>query len=136
MQFEGGDARELLPVVDGTSLVDLAAEFERASKYEPSGKYAGLVVDYYRFGDLRTYLTGSRAEWPGERVPLLGCDCGEWGCWPLVARVSHDAQVIRWDTFRQPHRPGRDYGGFGPFVFDATSYADAAEAAQRLVSGD
>jgi hypothetical protein len=35
-----------------------------------------------------------------------------------------DAAVTR-EGFRQPHRPKRDYAGFGPFVFDLSTYRAA-----------
>jgi hypothetical protein len=53
----------------------------------------------YRFGDLRQYLVGRQPPWPGERVPLLGCDCGEWGCWPLVATVRSESGTVTWSEF-------------------------------------
>ena len=85
--FEG-TASELSPLVDGCPLVDLAAEYEQSAGYKPAGGYAGLVLDYYRFGNLRLYLMGEQQDWPGERVPLLGCDSGEWGSSPAFrARV-------------------------------------------------
>lgn len=129
--FEGR-ARELWPAVDGRPLSDLAAQFENANGYEPSGGYAGLVLEHYNFGDLDSYLMGMQTPWPGERVPLLGCQCGEWGCWPLVARVSRVADKVRWDAFAQPHRPDRDYGFFGPFIFSGDAYRQRVAEASAL----
>lgn len=54
---------------------------------------------------------------PAEKTVLLGCECGEPGCWPLMARVEVGAEQVAWSDFEQPHR--RDnwaYAGFGPFV--------------------
>ena len=31
----------------------------------------------------------------------------------------------RWANRHKPHRPSRNYGEFGPFVFDATHYRNA-----------
>ena len=59
-------------------------------------------------------------------IYVLGCDCGEAGCWPLLCRVRLAGDTVIWDQFRQPHRPTRDYTQFGPFVFDAEQYRTAA----------
>ena len=37
--------------------------------------------------------------------------------------------VVTWDAFAHPHRPGRDYSGFGPFRFGEASYRHAAQDA-------
>lgn len=123
-EFEG-TSQQLLPVVDGRRLVDLVEEYECDRSFDVVGGYAGLVLDNVKVGDLRRYLLGEQEPWPGRRVPLLGCDCGELGCWPLVAVVELENDLVRWHAFEQPHRGNRDYSGFGPFVFDRHDY-DAA----------
>jgi hypothetical protein len=57
-------------------------------------------------------------------IYLLGCQCGEVGCWPLTTRVTVNNNRVLWDSFRQPHRE-RDYSRFGPFVFDLDQYRNA-----------
>jgi hypothetical protein len=42
------------------------------------------------------------------------------------APVRVEDATVTWDGFRQPHRPKRDYAGFGPFVFDLSTYRAAA----------
>ncbi len=118
---------ELVPAVDGRHLDDLVEEYERHKRFDVIGGYAGLVLDHFKVGDLRKYLAGKQEPWPGRRVPLLGCERGELGCWPLVAAVEQDDEVVRWSAFEQPHRGGRDYSGFGPFVFDRHDYDAAVE---------
>ena len=126
-------ARELLPVVDDVSLVDLVAGYEHAAGFDVPGQYAGLVVDHFKIGDPVAYLLGEpvaayRAE--GGVIALLGCDCGELGCWPLESRVVVGNDLVTWRGFTQPFRPQRDYGSFGPFVFRRSQY----EAAVRQVA--
>ncbi|PRY18933.1 hypothetical protein [Pseudosporangium ferrugineum] len=127
-----GAARELVPLVDGVSLVELVAGFERAAGFDVPGAYAGLVLEHSRFGELTGYLAGApessyRAGQGG--IALLGCDCGEVGCWPLQARVVVDSAHVTWLGFAQPFRPRRDYSGFGPFVFRREQYERAAREA-------
>lgn len=28
-----------------------------------------------------------------------GCECGEWGCWPLMARSTATADTVTWGAF-------------------------------------
>jgi len=121
-------SQELVPVVDGRRLDDLVEEYERDKSFDIIGGYAGLVLDHVKVRDLRQYFAGKQQPWPGHRVPLLGCECGELGCWPLVAAVEQEDEVVRWSAFEQPHRAGRDYSGFGPFVFERRDYDAAVEA--------
>ncbi|MGC4748407.1 hypothetical protein ACLQ28_22540 [Micromonospora sp. DT201] len=131
-------ARELLPYVDNVSLVDLVSGYEHAAGHDVPGQYAGIVLDHFNFGDLTGYLTGrpDSAYWARKgAIALLGCDCGEVGCWPLQAQVVTTDDVVRWRGFVQPHRPKRDYGDFGPFVFRRNQYERAVlEAAAAMPS--
>ncbi|WP_226931010.1 hypothetical protein [Parafrankia sp. CH37] len=130
-------ARELLPYVDDVSLVDLVSDFEHATGHDVPGAYAGIILDFFNFGDLASYLTG-RPDSPywAKRgvVALLGCDCGEVGCWPLEAHVVTDGDLVTWRGFIQPYRPGRDYEGFGPFVFHQHQYQRAVREAVTATS--
>jgi hypothetical protein len=99
--------RELLPYVDDVSLVDLVSGYEHAARYDVAGEYAGLVLDHFNFGDLASYLTGQP-------------DSSYW------ARRG----------FRQPYRPTRDYGSFGPFVFRRSHYERSIREAILQVDSD
>ncbi len=125
-------ARRLTPTINGTPLTDLIAAFEEARGFEPAGGYDGIVMG----------PSGARlhardlVERPRLRrrrtVALLGCECGEVACWPLEATVRIENSTVSWDGFRQPHRTTFDYTGFGPFVFDMSTYRRAvAEALER-----
>lgn len=117
------DVLTLIPVLDGTPLTELASSFERENGLEPSGGYGGLVPAFFRYGPLERYFLGESQDsiWR-QGCYLLGCTCGEVGCWPLRARISRMGDTVVWDSFRQPHRPGWDYSGFGPFAFDLEPY--------------
>lgn len=69
------------------------------------------------------------------QVPLLGCACGEWGCWPLIATITIAYEVVEWSSLHQPHRPGRDYTGFGPFRFAEPAYRSTIRATAHI-AGD
>jgi hypothetical protein len=129
-------ARELVPYVDNVRLVDLVRGYELAAGFDVPGAYAGIVLDHFRFGDLTAYLTGEPESAYRTRgvVALLGCDCGEVGCWPLEVGIVRSDSRVTWRGFAQPFRPNRDYGGFGPFVFDRAQYERAASAAAIAAS--
>ncbi len=122
----------MVPVINGCTLIDLVTEFEVTRNHDPHGGYGGLVPAFFNFGDLRTYLLGlDNHEWPRPGTAwLLGCDCGEVGCWPLEATVDTRPTHVMWSNFSQPFRPGR---GFGPFVFDRDQYATAVADAVALL---
>ena len=126
-------AKALVPYIDGKSLADLVAVYESDHGYEPAGGYAGLIPAHFNFGELTLYYEAREThQWPRpEHAWLLGCDCGEVGCWPLTARVTVTSESVTWSNFEQEHRLSRDYNGFGPFVFDHAQYAYAvAEAVE------
>lgn len=58
--------------------------------FDPVGGYGGLIPESFNFGTLDRYFLGDFepnsyfAEIGG--VYLLGCDCGEVGCWPTSRR--------------------------------------------------
>jgi hypothetical protein len=115
------------PHVDGESLVGLVAPFEAREGFSLSGGYSGLVPSWFNYGDLGSYFIGTAVRrWPKpDHLWLLGCECGEVGCWPLAARVIALHDMVTWTEFTQPHRPEWDYAGFGPFTFDRTQYEHA-----------
>lgn len=73
-----------VPVVDGRALTDLVKELESNRGFD--------------FGPINEYFCKT------ERISVLGCDCGEVGCWPLVCRVGMEGDTVTWHSFLQPHR--------------------------------
>ncbi|MEV6597729.1 hypothetical protein AB0M36_12770 [Actinoplanes sp. NPDC051346] len=130
-------ARELLPIVDNVSLVDLVSGYEHAAGFDVPGAYAGPVLDHFKFGDLTAYLIGQpdATYWANKGVvALLGCDCGEVGCWPLESQVLIENDLVTRRGFAQPFRSQHDYGSFGPFTFRRSQYDGAVREAAAAVS--
>lgn len=116
-----GGAVEVVPTIDGVELLDLRHGFEQQSSMETiETSYGGLIPSFYRFGPMAQYFLNN-----DHRVPLLGCECGEWGCWPLLATVEDRGDKVSWSDFEQPHRLERDYSSFGPFTFSRSPYVEA-----------
>ncbi|WP_368396751.1 hypothetical protein [Streptomyces sclerotialus] len=103
----------------------------------PAGDaYGGLIPQFFRFGPMTDHFHGRSANAMGQRTPVLGCECGEWGCWPLMACITATAAVVTWDSFEQPHRAERDCTAFGPFHFDRRRYHDALRVLSATMDSD
>lgn len=121
---EGG--QEVRVLIDGRDLVEIirnveARWAEQDGQPQLAGAYSGLWPELWvrlpeQYGD--------------ERAAVLGCECGEPGCWPLRVRISISETTVTWDAFSQPCRPAWRYDGVGPFVFSRSDY-DAAIAQLR-----
>ncbi|WP_426624937.1 hypothetical protein ACPPVW_02290 [Leifsonia sp. McL0607] len=127
----GNGAVSLVPEIDGVALTEIVAKFETGFDDSPVGGYGGIVPQAFRFGDLSKYYLGLEEEqWPAPgEAWLLGCECGEAGCWPLQTRIAVTDTTVVWSGFSQPHRKQRDYAAFGPFEFNRAQYVTAVRAA-------
>lgn len=119
---DGGGLAEVVPVVDGVPLTELIEAFEHAAGIAPlpSG-HGGLIPALYRHGPAIEHYTATR----DGTIPLLGCNCGETGCWSLVACVRVQGDLVTWSGFERPGRTAVDYSSFGPFAFDRIWYDHA-----------
>jgi len=121
----GAEVVDVMPEINGALFADMVESFEKGAGFDdPSGGYGGLVPSFYRFGPLDHHFKG-KAHVVGGHLPVLGCECGEWGCWPLLATVNVGDDRVVWSSFVQPHRTGRDYSEFGAFEFDRQEYETA-----------
>ncbi len=123
------DVYEIMPHIDGAPLNELIDRFETDAGMQPAGDaYGGLIPLFFRIGPLDEHFRGrsTDAVWP--KTPVLGCECGEVGCWPLMTQITVAADRVTWDCIEQPHRKTRDYTGFGPFRFDRRQHDDALRA--------
>ena len=128
--IDGGIA-SLMPCIDGVPLAHLVADFERENGYnDPAGGYGSIIPAHYNLGPLPSYFLGQEKPFGSDRIGeiyALFCECGEAGCWPLIAHVRVEDLSVIWERFAQPFRSERDYTKFGPFKFARSEY-DAAIA--------
>ena len=103
-------------------------EGDHASDYRGLAPY-GLGAKHFMGGP-----GTDRACGPSDRTVLLGCECGEEVCWPLMAKVTVTDDRVAWSDFVQPHREGWEYGGLS-FEFDRTQYEDAVTELAGALAG-
>jgi len=129
-------------LVDERDLAELVREVElphARAEGAPgiAGAYAGLAPSWFKGGLRAHFLGGDGSDLAcgsREKTVLLGCDCGEPGCWPLMARVSVEDDAVVWSDFEQPHRRGAwSYEGFGPLRFEREQYERALAEAERAL---
>ena len=126
-----GDLAGVRPVLGIAPLEDLAFKWESEAGYTPSGSYGPRQLWDFRSGaDLRRTLLGQDPD-PDGRTALLGCNCGETGCWPLCCRITVLDETVIWDSFRQPHRPAWHYEG-RTFAFARRDYSCEVEQVVKL----
>jgi len=127
------DLKQIRIEVNGTELPELVREVELPAARaegdaELAGGYIGLVPGYVRVDLAGQFLGGGGAtpfESADEKVQLLGHDCGEVGCSPLLARITVTDDTVTWEDFEQPTREDWDYSDLGPFRFDRAQYERA-----------
>ena len=130
-------ALSVVAVVDRRRFIEIVSEFERQQGFSPTDGYGGLVPEFFQFGPLDDYFQGRwqlAADLLSGQIFVLGCECGEVGCWPLVCRITEVAGYVVWDRFSQPHRPERDYSKLGPFRFEAAQYICAVAALKEQLA--
>jgi hypothetical protein len=143
--YKNGDRNSgIRLVINNVDLVDLARVVEMpfaTAEGSPSiaGAYAGLVMDSHTLPPSDHFL--GRPSWSiysyGAKTQVLGCDCGEPGCWPLVCSIAATAIHVTMAEFEQPHRTGMrgraawSYQALGPFTFDRQQYEKALEELRR-----
>lgn len=124
------DAPYLEIKIDGEPLEAIARRAElpsaRANRQERlAGAYSGLTrLEAVRWPS-RHFLGDPALSAGSDETVLLGCDCGDWGCWPLFAKVDVSESTVTWQAFRNGHRPAWDLSGLGPFEFERGQYESA-----------
>ena len=131
--------------INGRDLVELVRAVENAFAYKEghaslAGAYAGLPPNDDTCPPSKHFLgqpsyTNYRYN---AKTQVLGCECGEAGCWPLVCLIEAGSTRVKWSEFEQPHRTVQrtknpwGYDELGPFEFDRGQYERALEALRRI----
>lgn len=88
--------------VDGVRLEELARPVElpfaeAEGKPGLAGSYEGLAARHDILWPSRHFLgEPSLSNFDDGDTVLLGCNCGDWGCWPLVADVLLTETEVSW----------------------------------------
>ncbi|TCZ79361.1 hypothetical protein E0485_05735 [Paenibacillus albiflavus] len=129
---EDQDAQVLGIYINGENLVELIRRYE--NQFDPSiaGGYEGLNIKF--LNNIKEHFTGKLNEddlfyYEGKTL-IMGCNCGEPGCWPILIKVIEEDEVIVWNEFEQPHRNEEsasghwDYSKFKPLRFNRKQYEE------------
>jgi hypothetical protein len=125
----------LIPYLNGLALPDLVRRTElpfarREGKPRLAGRYAGLLDDDVRWPSGH-YLGAPVLSWFGDGdTVLLGCICGDWGCWPFTAMVTVTEDTVTWSGFRTGHRDW-DYRELRDITLDRGQYEEALRGTAR-----
>ena len=125
----------LVPHLNGVPLPDLVGKAElpfarREGNPDLAGSYAGLLEDGVRWPSGH-YLGDPALSWFGDGdTVLLGCNCGDWGCWPFTAMVIVAEDTVNWSGYRTGHRDW-DYRELRDVTFDRRQYEQALRATAR-----
>ena len=124
---KSGGAHEAIPLVDGLPLPEVIHAYEHAAGGIPGplDDRGGLVSENYRSGPARENWFGLRdVSGRSGEIPVLGCSCGEWGCWPTYATVVFDDETVTWREFSNLDS-ALPLAQFGPLVFRREDYENA-----------
>jgi hypothetical protein len=124
---------QVLIFINDRNLIDIVREVElqfaaREGKPDLAGSYIGLPPEDVflpsprLLGEPVTYYDHDISD---GKLAVLGCICGEPGCWPFRVRITLQDDIVLWSDFEQPHRAGWRYDEMLPFVFDRTQYLSA-----------
>lgn len=127
-QFPTGLHPSIAPFLSGVPLADLLREVElpaarRRGDLSLAGWYAGLTGTGIRWPS--RYYLGEPAT--GSGTVLLGCTCGEAGCWPFSAVVRVEDDTVTWSDYHHGFLDA-DHRELRPFTFDRRQYEDAVRA--------
>src|SRR5690348_5316878 len=94
--------------IDGQDFIEMVRRVElpfaqAEGRPNVAGRYTGLPACVYSPPSRHFWGEGK----PGDdsKLELLICaDCGEFGCWPLLARIEMGPTHVGWSGFEQPHR--------------------------------
>jgi hypothetical protein len=134
-ELGGGVFPTVVPHLSGVPLPDVVRKAElpfarREAKPDLAGGYAGLPKDEVRWPS-RHYLGEPLLSWFGDGdTVLLGCVCGDWGCWPFTAIVTVAEDTVTWSGYRTGHRDW-DYRELRDITFDRLQYEEAVRATAR-----
>ncbi len=118
--------------VNGRDLREVVREVElpfarREGRPALAGDYAGLPPEDVFLPSRR--LLGEPTESyefdePRGKLVVLGCTCGDVGCWPLLVEIAVREDTVIWSDFEQPRRRRWRHDELGPFVFDRAQSMD------------
>ena len=131
----GGVHPMIVPHLSGVPLQELVRKVElpaarREGNADLAGSYAGLRTEAVRWPSRHYLGQPVLSVFDDGDTVLLGCGCGDWGCWPFTAIITIEHDVVTWSGYRTGHRDW-DYRELRDFTFDRGQYERAVRATRR-----
>ena len=91
--------------IDNENIIEHIKRYEKQFEPQIAGGYEGLNINFLQ--NIDEHLLGELNEndlfnYDGK-TQILGCNCGEPGCWPLLVKIMVNDEIIVWSEFTQPH---------------------------------
>lgn len=132
------DKNKWIILIDGVEFLELVRDVEKMVSLQTNephlaGSYGYLVrADIH---NLAKYLLRHPPWSSDEKTQLLECECGCWGCWPLLVDIVVLEDVVIWKAFENEFRktePNKwNYPESFVFKFDRKQYETALQNAMN-----
>ncbi|MFL0373757.1 hypothetical protein [Paenibacillus amylolyticus] len=117
--------------IDNENIIELIKKYEMQFEPQIAGGYEGPSINFLK--NINEHLFGELNEndlfnYDGK-TQILGCNCGEPECWPLLVKIKVNDEIVVWSEFKQPHRnedSGEywDYSNLKPLEFNRKQYEE------------
>jgi hypothetical protein len=100
--------------INNENLIDILKDYEKQFGENNPGKYDGICIYYFDDIDIIKHFMGEADKknilnYTGK-TQILGCTCGEPGCWPFLIKINISGNVIIWNEYEQPFRSKKRCG--------------------------
>jgi hypothetical protein len=120
--------------INNIKLIDVLKREELTSANDDGQPNLAGAYDSMEIRMLYSHLRNpNKFFYPGNKVSVLVCECGEEGCWPFAVKITDKVDYVEWSEFTQPHRPHWKYLGMHSYKFSSVEYKKILVAMGREI---
>jgi hypothetical protein len=96
--------------IDQVDLIKIARRYEKKfDECKKNKKLAGAYGYITKPDNPLKYFLGQDIDdnYYEDKTRVLECDCGNYGCWPLICRIKEENDTVTWSDFENVHRSER-----------------------------
>jgi hypothetical protein len=109
--YPNGWKKKLVEIkIDRVDLIKIARRYEKKiDECKKKKKLAGAYGYISKPDDPFKFFLGQDidANYDDGKTGVLECECGNYGCWPLLCRIKEENGNVTWSDFENVHRNGR-----------------------------